>query len=382
MTALRLAHDTDYAAAPVKFWLALILQLVHAAILLRIAGSRLRRQISQPALHLPTPRPPAMEAEGGESTYSLEPASNASYLAANPPAPPKLRPPRRHGFPAETDPLEWLVQRQRGQRALCWVAAVVFVFSGLGFSLGFLMKFFTVTAAGGVPLALYSIYQLSWLVEAMLAWAACRFFFEARRSGELELLLTTPAGARTLVSAHWAAMRRLLFRPMVVMVTPLLLQGGCSALMLLPGRAGGTAPYQLYSSLHVFFRAADLVLIVIALNWLGMLFGLTMRRLVSAVGLTMGLVMGVPMILHSVFQFATRPFLTPNPGSTGWLVWTLSYYPIQWVCLLALTLWARQQLRRGRAAELFPMDWLQSVKESVSQCVSAVRRFRRLARGA
>jgi len=63
------------------------------------------------------------------------------------------------------------------------------------------------------PLPLTSALNLSWIGFGLLAWAACRFLFLARQSGGLELLLTTPVGAQTLVSAHWAAMRQLLLGP-------------------------------------------------------------------------------------------------------------------------------------------------------------------------
>jgi hypothetical protein len=378
ITSLRLAHDTEYALAPVKFWLALALQVVHAVLLLLIAGSRLRRSLTEPVLHLPSPRPQAREPDPRESSYSVELPSHASYLAANPPPPPRPPKPRRHGLPEGTAPLEWLVQRQRGQRTLCWIAALMFT----SMSLGFLPRLFPRMAAGSQPLALYAIYQLPWVGEALLAWAACRFFFEARRSGELELLLTTPDGAQTLVSAHWAAMRRLLLWPMVLIVTPLLLQGGCSALTSSPIMRSGTATYQLYSTFYAFFRALDLVFVVVAVNWLGMLFGLTLRRLVSAVGMSVGLVAGAPMILHSLLQFVARPFYSPNPGSMGWLFWTLSYFPILWVSLLALTLWARRQLRCNGPAELCHLDWRQVMAGSMSQLAPRVRKWGGLTPGA
>src|ERR1043165_1009050 len=161
-------------------------------------------------------------ANRGAGTACERPTPRA-YRAVNP----EERKPPPHGGLDEAASLEWLVRRQAGQRALCWIAALMFVFPGFAF---LLMRFFPMTTGGSLPLGFYSLYQLSWVGDALLAWAACRFFFEARRSGELELLLTTPAGAQALVSAHWTAMKRLLRWPAVVVITPLLLQGGLIAL--------------------------------------------------------------------------------------------------------------------------------------------------------
>jgi len=343
MTTLRLAQDTDYRAAPRMFWVSLTLQLIHAALLLMIAGARLRRQISEPAVaEAPSP---AGSIEQSKTDYSVEPHSNASYVAVNSPMPGTAQPPGRFD---ESAPLEWLVRRQRGQRALCWIAAFTFLLPGFAF---LLIQFFPVAGSGVLPIGFHALYQLSWVGDGLLAWAACRFFFDARRSGELELLLTTPAGAQTLVSAHWAAMRRLLLWPAIVVVTPLLLQGGFVALTTI-GR-GSAASYQFYSVFYAFFHACDLIVLGIAVNWLGMLFGLTMRRLISAVGLTLAFTVGLPMLFRPLLQMLTKLFFSPDPGSTGWMISMFSFYPIGWALLLALTFWARRRLRNGQPAELF-----------------------------
>src|ERR1019366_6872842 len=55
---------------------------------------------------------------------------------------------------------------------------------------------------------------------SLFGWAASRFFIEARRNGELEVLLTTPLGAKTIVSSQLNWLKRLLFWPLVVLVAP------------------------------------------------------------------------------------------------------------------------------------------------------------------
>ena len=43
------------------------------------------------------------------------------------------------------------------------------------------------------------------------------YFVEARRTGELELLLTTPLGAEQIVAGQWRALKRLLFAPALLL---------------------------------------------------------------------------------------------------------------------------------------------------------------------
>ena len=75
----------------------------------------------------------------------------------------------------------------------------------------------------------------------MFAWAASRFFVEARRTGELELLLTTPLGAKQIVSTQWEVLKRGLRWPLVVMVAPDILQAGI--VMVQMGGAAGAVRF-------------------------------------------------------------------------------------------------------------------------------------------
>ena len=339
LTTLRLAQDSAYRTTPVEFWASLALQLAHAALLLVGAGTRLRRNLLEPVFRVP---PPPEE----PAPYSVEPASNASHALANPAGPKNPRP-----FD-EARPLEWLVQRQRGQQALCWTAAALMFASSL-LTPGLLQGLGGFRVGGGTASGWHYLYQLWWLGDALLAWAACRFFFEARRSGELELLLTTPVGARGLVAAHGAAMKQFLLWPMALAFAPLLLPPAVQVLSA--GGVGRVGTYQFYAAVYGILHSLEMLLAVLALNWLGMLFGLTARRLVSAVALTLGLAVGFPIMAHSLFQLVVRPLILSRVLSTTWLHWSLTYYPLNCVFLLALTYWARRRLRQGALSEPMPL---------------------------
>ena len=64
------------------------------------------------------------------------------------------------------------------------------------------------------PLRLVSLWLPSFAISAigsaLMAWAAEPILSRGRRTAELEVLLTTPVGARTVVADQWKALQRLL----------------------------------------------------------------------------------------------------------------------------------------------------------------------------
>src|SRR5207249_3368439 len=127
---------------------------------------------------------------------------------------------------------------------------------------------------------------------ALLAWGAGRALFAAQRNGELELLLSTPLGARDIVGGHWRAL-----------CGPLrgawLLVGFMVFLQFFILRDAGSSP-ALPMGAELFQRligALNTVLDIIALCWVGMWFGLRSRKPFSVMSWTVGLVIGLPWLI-------------------------------------------------------------------------------------
>jgi hypothetical protein len=339
--ALKSAQDSEYLTAPALFWVSLAVQLIHAALLLVRADVRLRRQVREPVVLIPQPAAPSPD----EVIYSADSFSDASYRAINPA---QIVKSEREYF--EGGPLEWLIRKQPGQGALCWGAALTLLVNHAGIGL---MSFARVS-----PL-LHSALTLSWIGFGLLAWAACRFLFVARQSGGLELLLTTPLGAETLVSAHWRAMRRMLFGPAVLALAPCVL-GIIFSLVSLTSAAPGSN--HLFGALYGVVTALDLVLRAVAVNWLGMLFALTARRLVGAIGLTLALTVGLPVLVSSALQLVVQPFFV-GATSMRWMIALLIHYPITWALLIWLVVQARKRLRETGPAELNFVSWAGAVMD-------------------
>ncbi|HEY5912502.1 MAG TPA: ABC transporter permease subunit [Verrucomicrobiae bacterium] len=189
----------------------------------------------------------------------------------------------------DSDPVEWLVFRGKGVSALLWLGGV----GGLvvSRSLALILPFF---GARGTP----RLWLMAWPVGvgtallggALVALVATRFFARARQTGELELLLTSPVGAKTLVSDQWRVLSR-------VFVWPAL---GLQAAVLLPLACLGGLELSSMSDIVVVTLSLNLVntgLGTAALCWAGMRYGLKARTPALAILSTVALAEGVPWLI-------------------------------------------------------------------------------------
>ena len=125
----------------------------------------------------------------------------------------------------------------------------------------------------------------------MVAWVASRFLVGVRRTGDLELLLTTPVGAESLVSDQWTALKRLFTRNVT------LVQAG----MFLPvlGAAASSPGFEWHAfhTLGALLSLAGTLLGTSALCWLALWFALKARSQAGAVVWAVGLAKGVPCLV-------------------------------------------------------------------------------------
>jgi len=171
-------------------------------------------------------------------------------------------------------PIAWLLERRQGLRPLLWAAGLV---GGLHFVfvhslLGGMSTF--AAGSGGDPVWVMMVVELPSLGMALLArslWAsaASRFFAQARRSGELELLLTTPLAGRTILIEQWSALRRRLVGPVALLVALVTLR----YLVRQPQLPIDETGYLIFVALILAGQVAG----VGAVCWLGLWFGLTAR---------------------------------------------------------------------------------------------------------
>jgi hypothetical protein len=207
------------------------------------------------------------------------------------------------------------VYRRNGISAGLWTIAVV----GLAFSFGLNLARHALGGSGAFGFWLFgpSVSVITGSAGAVLvAWVASRFFVAGRQNGTLELLLTTPLGAESLVAEQVKVLRRVFALPILLMqaaVIPQLAQG----LMGTNTGVGG----QGYFAFSTLFNLANTFLGVETLCWLGLWFGVKARTQAGAIMWTVILGNGFPNLVNLVGSLlesvhAQSPALSPRffPG--------------------------------------------------------------------
>lgn len=180
----------------------------------------------------------------------------------------------------DLNPTLWLKQRP-GQRGL-GMAALFGTFALAWFGA------FLINRSEWLILPVYACSAV--LLHVLLMYAAtvsaCRGPAEERRSGTLELLLTTPLGADVILQGHLLALKRRLLGPLVfVLVADAALAGaGCWQFTFLAPELIGWLALFVVLIAHLF---VDLY----ALSWVGTWLGFKAKTLRQAMGRTIGYVL-------------------------------------------------------------------------------------------
>ena len=274
------SRDAIYALEPHKYWLTLLASHFIGWIFLAFASSSVRRSWNNPELGLkrsaPGPRP-------GRFEPALRPAEGRSNSLPNCP-----RPSGAEVF----DP----VLRLGGDESLFrWVVWLIVI------AWAALLCVSRIGSRQYLP-PLVSAGACAFLLKVLVAFQACSFFVEARRSGALELLLCTPLRNPDLISAQWRAVLRIVLWPLIIFL------GLAWIAVLFPlDRAvmGSLAPSPSAmpslrtGSLGALFLSVRLGADILAIGWFGMWLALTARKPGLAPALTILAVLILPaMLVH------------------------------------------------------------------------------------
>jgi len=145
------------------------------------------------------------------------------------------------------------------------------------------------------------------VLKIWMANEAPRQFLDDRRSGAMELLLSTSLSAREIVSGHWLALRRMFLGPTVVV---LLVDLVCLSSSDATARDGGPPVLAIIWLLRMAALVADLW----TLGWAGMWAGMTGRGRAATTGLVLR-VLVLPWVLW--LGLTTVVGLTASGGSEG-----------------------------------------------------------------
>jgi ABC-type transport system involved in multi-copper enzyme maturation permease subunit len=201
----------------------------------------------------------------------------------------------------EVNPVLWLLDDSRNLRWLAWLlslsAVAVLIFLG---------DTFGSRAPFSSSLAMWPFY---FLLKIFFAIQACRFFAEARRTGALELICSTPLTMREVVAGQWMLLRRLFLWPLII-----LLSANLVVLVQAAAKGGGNwgatgsaspFPFELFTFYLNFKVIPNTVADFFAIGWFGMWLALCLQRPNMAAGLTILSVVILPMIALCAPALAT-----------------------------------------------------------------------------
>jgi hypothetical protein len=340
------AGDAAYKASAGSYWISMAILSALSCLLLAGACVRLRRALREGS---DTAAPPKGAASGTKAEVA--------------------QPRRRHRFAGEASPIAWRVGGQRGLRATVWAAALLgFLYYGL---FRFLASFWGMRS---VAFASWSFaLAATAVIGSLCAWAASRFFVESRRTGELELLLTTPVGAQTLVTDQWKVLKRVIRWPLVLMLVPEVLIG---IYIILSPRFGPMGSWRIHYAISVPLYVLNTVLGLAALCWLALWFGLRAGGQARAILWSVAIAKALPYVVSVLFSILGPLLFTPHPAPSSAAYWTIWLVPQG--LNIAYSLWLIRLARRRLQGDLtatgpLQLDLRQEFSSKARGAVSAFR---------
>lgn len=245
----------------------------------------------------------------------------------------------------ERNPMLWLGSRQQLKRSLLWGLTGSAVAVWLGIRVASNWQFWS----GGTSLL------VAWSLQAMLKWLAASEaawrFAEDRRSGALELLLTTGLGQDNIVRGQLLAMRRLFGGPVLAIL-------GAQAVLLLTGEPWTSTEVWVPTVVTMGLFVWDMP----TLAWAGMWYSVSSRRPQLASLRAIFRVLVVPWLVFAGMLFVV--------GVWDWTAVTVLWLLICGVNNHVVRTTARFELRgRFRAAAA---GLLRTPQEEVAETVRAV----------
>lgn len=233
---------------------------------------------------------------------------------------------RQHGL--TVNPFFWLASRDRLGVWLVWgilgIAALIWLWGLLKFKRDFLEE----------PAYFITGFLLMAILKMWLASEACRRFGQDRRSGALELILSTPLTVREILRGQKLALWRQFAGPSAVVLAAVFL-------FLWAERSNGDWVFMCVVGITIF------VVDLIALTWVGMWMGLRSRHSNRATAAAVARIMVLPWLVWGILMtvLALTAFRWGN--SPRWM--DEEFVMVLWVFLslaidVGFALWARSCL--------------------------------------
>lgn len=289
------ATDRAYRGNSAVYWASLAIVQLISWLFLRNAARKMRRSRGDDDAGTQSEPAPTVRPSLPSSPRSMDPQLTLPF--------PTALPASRWRSSTSMSPVEWLVRRQRGMTLLLWIGAVTSLFHYFTY---LLYRPFMGFSAWAIISSLPSL-AISILAGACFAFVASRFFMEARRSGELELLLSTPMGAERIIMDQWKALERLMVGPALFLICIGLLR-----LLPLVTSINNSPGIPAYTLIAAGMALVNTVAGLGAICWVGLWFGLKARSQAAAVVWTAGLAKSLPYLFGIILSLLLR-FVFPAP---------------------------------------------------------------------
>lgn len=217
----------------------------------------------------------------------------------------------------------WLASRERVKPKYAWGVLIFFTALYFWVAAQFPNMMFDFAVVGGIMFLVHLVFKV---------WAAsevCSRLIQDRRSGALELLLSTPLSVKQIADGQTKALGRLFLKPiaLLIILELLLLIGG---LRLVGDIAGNSEKVFLYLA-----AISTLLLDIWALKWVGLWLSLTGKSIERVLIATLLRIMALPWIIFAVFLgilgsalFLQRREPHESEVLAGW--WIISIFISGW----------------------------------------------------
>ena len=188
---------------------------------------------------------------------------------------------------------------------------------------------------------LWTTFAAGLWLKLRVAALACRHLHEHRRSGALELVLSTPVTPESMVKGHLQGIRHVVFPPLAAVVA--------AAGLLLVASFGQEQSWSERTEVPVSFAVllGVLILDLVVLSWGGMWWGLKSSRYIRAYSMTVGSVLLLPWLIFVVsllmYGVMVEVFNLGGGGDFGYLTMLGWWTAIS----VGVDLWQWTLARRG-----------------------------------
>jgi ABC-type transport system involved in multi-copper enzyme maturation permease subunit len=194
----------------------------------------------------------------------------------------------------DVNPILWLAGNNSALASRLWLLSLG------GAAMIITLSFFDGAFFSSPGMAFGPVWIFGGLLKLLFAIQACRFFVDARRSGALEMVLSTPLTGREIIRGQWLALQRLFLGPVLVLLAAQLFPLVLHAYAMAWDAGGSRFNFSFFQTLQILYKMATFVADIFAIGFVGMWLGLSAKKPNLASAMTILLVLILPRFAFCV----------------------------------------------------------------------------------